>query len=1242
MGTSVVLLGNNLFKNCTSLKSISASNLSEIQFDVFSGCTSLSEVKLNSGLKTIGENAFRGCTSLVALILPDTVNAIGSFAFAECSALKSVNIPKSTTAIPTSLFEGDSSLSSITIPGSVQSFGTRAFRNCTSLASVTLEEGVTVIVADELFSNCAFKSISIPSTVYDLNLSKFERRQAMWPSSLESITVSKDNPNYSSADGILFDKSGSTVLVCPMGKTGSAEIQSNIDDYAFWHSSLKNVTLKEGVKSIGNNAFRGSSIESINLPESIEKLKELAFYSCTNLKTIDIPDSLKAIPDSAYDSCSSLMLRDLPSKLESVGAYAFRNCPDVVLDKLPESLRFIGSWAFYGTGIENIEIGIPNEVTIGGSSFGGESLKSVTLGKVSVEGVEKEEYKFILNGNGLESVTVTPDFTLWKQIGPLSIGPGGELYSCIPAYKGSITVPSDVTSVFSAFQGCAGITGIVFEDLSGTVTIGSGNMYRSGSFDGCASLTSVRLPNVILNENYTFRGCGSLKEVTVSTIDRIGDLMFSATSLSKFTADFSKTTYVGMRAFEDMDIESFDASGMHVSKYAFRNCSNLKTFKTDEKTVLDTGCLAGTGIKSLTLYLDNAVPLEISYGTSTMKGIASRLCEGCTNLSDVKIVKGGSSRMVIGEGTFEGCKSLREIEIPKGLDRVYNEQRAFRNSGLESFSADCNRLYLNINCFSDCLSLKSIYANTANGNYIPALCFAGCASLSDVSINNIDSTDLSAFLGCKSLESLKIGGRTLTIIRGTGFEGSDFYVKTIDIGDFRGDPKSMELFSNCPSIENYICTEDNSTYFVQNGAVYQIEQSVPSVLLLCSKSVSDLSIPPTVTAVGEHAFDGCPSVISVSFPEGLESFGYAGPEVRFIDSSGSQTLDPSKLAGRTFMSRPGSDGLVRCPILTFTADGITAGSVVYTWDGKANIPDVPPKEGYAGEWEDFSGASEDREVKAVYTKIVPRISTVTFDSDGGTPVESISAEAGTVLAAPADPSRTGYTFAGWDPSLPSSMPSEDLVVKAKWKINSYTITFDSDGGSPVESITREYGSPVSPPDNPVREGYSFAGWNPSVPQAMPAENLIVKAVWIEIVPVITTVSFDTDGGSPVESITQEAGTPLSPPADPVRTGYSFEGWEPSLPAVMPGTDLKLTAKWKINSYTITFDSCGGSSVSEITGEYGSDVAPPSDPVRKGYAFSGWEPSVPSSMPAENITVKAVWIKLAPRMFTLSFDSDGGT
>ena len=131
----------------------------------------------------------------------------------------------------------------------------------------------------------------------------------------------------------------------------------------------------------------------------------------------------------------------------------------------------------------------------------------------------------------------------------------------------------------------------------------------------------------------------------------------------------------------------------------------------------------------------------------------------------------------------------------------------------------------------------------------------------------------------------------------------------------------------------------------------------------------------------------------------------------------------------------------------------------------------------------------------LYAKWAANTYTITFDTAGGSEIAPITQDYGTEITAPEAPTREGYTFIGWDKEIPTTMPAENMTVTAQWEINQYTITFDTNGGSEIAPITQDYGTVITAPEAPEREGYTFIGWDKAIPETMPAENITLKARW---------------------------------------------------------------------------------------------------------------------------------------------------
>jgi hypothetical protein len=249
---------------------------------------------------SIGGWVFSGCSSLTSVTIPDSVTSIGYGAFSGCSSLTSVTIPDSVTSIGESAFWGCSSLTSVTIGDSVTSIGKYAFRYCKSLTGVTIPDSVTSI-GESAFWGC---------------------------SSLTSIEVGKGNSEYSSEDGVLFDKYETVLIQFPAGKSGHYTIPDSvtIGKSAFKNcSSLTSVTIPDSFTSIWSWAFSGcSSLTSVTIPDSVTSIGGNAFRGCSSLTSVTIPESVTRIVDWAFDGCSSLTNIYFESNAPSIRCCVFR------------------------------------------------------------------------------------------------------------------------------------------------------------------------------------------------------------------------------------------------------------------------------------------------------------------------------------------------------------------------------------------------------------------------------------------------------------------------------------------------------------------------------------------------------------------------------------------------------------------------------------------------------------------------------------------------------------------------------------------------------------------------------------------------------------------------------------------------------------------------------------------------------------------------------------------------------
>ena len=218
----------------------------------------------------------------------------------------------------------------------------------------------------------------------------------------------------------------------------------------------------------------------------------------------------------------------------------------------------------------------------------------------------------------------------------------------------------------------------------------------------------------------------------------------------------------------------------------------------------------------------------------------------------------------------------------------------------------------------------------------------------------------------------------------------------------------------------------------------------------------------------------------------------------------------------------------------------------------------------------------------------------------------------------------------------ASVPADVTELTVQWTAPTYTVTLNAGDGTINSGNVTEYtyGVGATLPTDVTRTGYTFKGWydnenltgNPVT--AISNTETGNKEYWAKWEINQYTITFDTVGGSTVASITQDYGTAIAAPANPTREGYTFIGWDKEIPSTMPAENMIITAKWKVNQYTITFDSNGGSEIAPITQDYGTAITAPANPTREGYTFIGWDKAIPATMPAEDLTITAQWRDIA--------------
>ena len=284
----VLAIGNNAFKGCKILKSVS----------------------MPSGITSFGENAFRDCSALESITMPEKLMKIGETAFYNCSSLKSIYIPWGVSSgLSGSTFFGCTALTSITvdkrnlvydsddncnaiiktnshtliracqntiIPERVTEIGDCAFAGCTGLTSITIPSSVTWIYPCAFYGCTGLTSITIPASVRDIGYSAFDGC-----SKLKKVTINSQI--------LLSEEYGYLNLKVCFG------------------NQVEECIISEGITSIGEGNFAGSSgLKNITIPSSVTSIEARAFNGCSSLTSITIPLNVTRIGGSAFASCTGL------------------------------------------------------------------------------------------------------------------------------------------------------------------------------------------------------------------------------------------------------------------------------------------------------------------------------------------------------------------------------------------------------------------------------------------------------------------------------------------------------------------------------------------------------------------------------------------------------------------------------------------------------------------------------------------------------------------------------------------------------------------------------------------------------------------------------------------------------------------------------------------------------------------------------------------------------------------------
>lgn len=497
---------------------------------------------------------------------------------------------------------------------------------------------------------------------------------------------------------------------------------TSIGSSAFCYCSVKSITLPFGLKHIGASAFFNCpNIQQINIPDSVEYIDPYAFSCCKGLHTVQLPASLTLISEELFAECDNLRNLSIPDTVTEIGANAFLRCTAFILEKLPAGIKSIGASAFENCGaVESLLLPKTLE-SIGNAAFTG-----TVIGKASFDGTPEKWVAIGGNNCGIAQNKIdflehTCDFggswqydtqKHWKQC------------SCNKTQnEGEHTGDGDTCTV----------CGAALSEALG-----------SGSIDGGLSWSLSR------SGALTISGSGKMSDFSsvanAAPWDKQKGKIQSAV-IESGVQNISAGAFSGCTALEKLSISDTVAQ---IDLNAFGGCTSLAAFEVaaDNKAFSSDGGVLFSADKKLLRYpVGKSADYAVPSGTVAIAGGAFK---DCSKLESLVIP---DSVISIGESAFENCAALKRITLPKSIAKL--ETLTFSGcTALAEIALPDGVKTLGEKVFSGCAALKSVKI-PAEVTVIPTEAFFGCVSLESITIpKSVSHINERAFDGCTALKKV--------------------------------------------------------------------------------------------------------------------------------------------------------------------------------------------------------------------------------------------------------------------------------------------------------------------------------------------------------------------------------------------------------------------------------------------------------------------------------------------------------